>query len=94
MLTRVGARGSYKANANPQIGIGGSREGYAPATPPGMRVRTGRFEKLRSRQARHAQSVEVADSKHSLEKTVTIAPPATAIGRHLFRRCQEFCVLR
>ncbi|MBB5610519.1 MULTISPECIES: TonB-dependent receptor [unclassified Janthinobacterium] len=27
-----------------RIGIGGSREGRSPATPPGMRVRTGRFE--------------------------------------------------
>ena len=31
-----------------QIGIGGSLSDCAPATPPGMRVRTGRFEKLRS----------------------------------------------
>jgi len=30
------------------IGIGGSHYSCAPATPPGMRVRTGRFEKLRS----------------------------------------------
>ena len=31
-----------------EIGIGGSHISCAPATPPGMRVRTGRFEKLRS----------------------------------------------
>jgi hypothetical protein len=30
------------------IGIGGSLSDCTPATPPGMRVRTGRFEKLRS----------------------------------------------
>jgi len=30
-----------------QIGIGGSLLDYTPATPPGMRVRTRRFEKLR-----------------------------------------------
>ena len=30
-----------------KIGIGGSLSDCAPATPPGMRVRTGRFEKLR-----------------------------------------------
>jgi hypothetical protein len=30
------------------IGIGGRQSDCAPATPPGMRVRTGRFEKLRS----------------------------------------------
>ena len=29
------------------IGIGGSLLDYTPATPPGMRVRTRRFEKLR-----------------------------------------------
>ncbi|RRN44485.1 hypothetical protein EHV23_14450 [Lautropia dentalis] len=28
-----------------QIGIGGSPLGCTPATPPGMRVRTGRFER-------------------------------------------------
>ncbi len=38
--------------------------GRSPATPPGMRVRTGRFEQLRSRQARHVQSVEIAESQH------------------------------
>jgi len=31
-----------------RIGIGGDLLGRSPATPPGMRVRTGRFEKLRS----------------------------------------------
>jgi hypothetical protein len=30
------------------IGIGGDLVDRSPATPPGMRVRTGRFEKLRS----------------------------------------------
>ena len=30
------------------IGIGGSLADCAPATPPGMRGRTGRFEELRS----------------------------------------------
>ncbi len=29
-------------------GIGDAPQGVAPPTPPGMRVRTGRFEKLRS----------------------------------------------
>ncbi|TBN36491.1 hypothetical protein EYC95_24230, partial [Pseudomonas sp. BGI-2] len=32
--------------------------GRAPATPPGMRVRTGRFEKLRSAESRQTQPVE------------------------------------
>ncbi len=31
-----------------QIGIGGPIIAAAPPTPPGMRVRTGRFEDLRS----------------------------------------------
>jgi hypothetical protein len=31
-----------------EIGIGGDLVGRTPATPPGMRIRTGRFEKLRS----------------------------------------------
>jgi len=33
------------------IGIGGGRYDRASATPPGMRVRTGRFEELRSGEA-------------------------------------------
>jgi len=36
------------ASDTPEIGIGGDLVGRTPATPPGMRVRTGRFEKLRS----------------------------------------------
>jgi hypothetical protein len=36
-----------QTSQQPAIGIGGSHYGCAPATPPGMRVRTGRFEKLR-----------------------------------------------
>ena len=31
----------------------------APATPPGMRVRTGRFEKLRLRESRYSESIKV-----------------------------------
>jgi hypothetical protein len=34
--------------ADIKIGIGGGRNDRSPATPPGMRVRTGRFEELRS----------------------------------------------
>ena len=37
-----------KFGLNPTIGIGGGYYNRAPATPPGMRVRTGRFKKLRS----------------------------------------------
>ncbi len=38
----------YGEAFNAEIGIGASMIGGAPATPPGMRVRTGRFESLRS----------------------------------------------
>lgn len=43
-------------NRGCQIGIG---EGFplSPATPPGMRFRTGRFERLRSTEMRDAQFV-------------------------------------
>ncbi|ASJ63561.1 type II toxin-antitoxin system PemK/MazF family toxin [Sinorhizobium meliloti] len=42
--------------ANP-IGIGGGRCDRAPATPPGMRVRTGRFEELRSGEAGDTEGI-------------------------------------
>jgi len=45
-----------------QIGIGGSFR-RAPPTPPGMRVRTGRFEKLRLRERGESESIEVGDVK-------------------------------
>ncbi len=38
------------------IGIGGGVS-RAPATPPGMRVRTGRFEKLRPCESWEAQAI-------------------------------------
>ena len=41
-----------------RIGLGGS-SCCAPPTPPGMRVRTGRFEKLRLRDSWKAHFVEV-----------------------------------
>ncbi|KAB0631042.1 hypothetical protein F7R21_32855 [Burkholderia latens] len=38
-----------RSQHRPIIGIGAVREsGRSPPTPPGMRVRTGRFEQLRS----------------------------------------------
>jgi len=48
--------------------------GGTPATPPGVRVRTGRFESLRSGEPGYTQSVEVANSQHGLEQAVTVAP--------------------
>ena len=37
----------------------GQPDGCTPATPPGMRVRTGRFEKLRSCESGNTYAVEV-----------------------------------
>ncbi len=37
----------------------GQPDGCTPATPPGMRVRTGRFEKLRSCESENTYAVEV-----------------------------------
>src|SRR5690606_21950836 len=54
-----------------------------PATPPGMRVRTGRFEELRSRgEPGDPQLVEVADGKGHVDEHPGVSPPAPAIGRH------------
>ncbi len=57
--------------------------GSAPATPPGVRVRTGKFGSLRSKQARHHRLVEVRNAKHGPEKPVAVEPPATAVQCHL-----------
>ena len=72
----------------------------APATPPGMRVRTGRFESLRSGQSWHSQLVKVRNGQHALDRAVTVAPPPMAVPRHLFGhifrcpQCLEFPVDR
>ena len=46
-----------------KIGIGGC----PPPTPPGMRGRTGRFEKLRLKEPGHTQAVEIRDCEHLVE---------------------------
>ncbi|ASP89396.1 hypothetical protein CDO26_34535 (plasmid) [Sinorhizobium meliloti] len=48
-------RGSHRLRF--EIGIGGGRYDRAPATPPGMRVRTGRFEELRSGEAGDTEGI-------------------------------------
>ena len=58
--------------------------GGAPATPPGMRVRTGRFERLRSGQSGRSQLVEVRNGEPRFQEPVTVAPPAAVVDRHLF----------
>ena len=45
------------------IGIGATVAGRAPTTPPGMRVRTGRFEKLRSRDFWDSQAIPCSPQK-------------------------------
>ncbi|AEG08138.1 mRNA-degrading endonuclease toxin of MazEF toxin-antitoxin module [Sinorhizobium meliloti] len=50
----MGAAGQKHEN---RIGIGGGRCDRAPATPPGMRVRTGRFEELRSGEAGDTEGI-------------------------------------
>ena len=53
-----------------------------------MRVRTGRFEKLRSREAGHAKPVEVAMVSTVLSSMSAVAPPAAAVRRHLSARTE------
>ena len=43
----------------------GLHVGSAPATPPGIQVRTGRFVRLRSWESRHTQPVKVRDGQHN-----------------------------
>ena len=53
----------------------GRRIGRAPPTPPGMRVRTGRFEKLRSRELGHAQAVEERNVQQAVHAQSAGVPP-------------------
>ena len=56
----------------------------APATPPGMRVRTGRFEELRSRESGNAQLVgppEGQDRGEKLAATRTSGGVAATVAR-------------
>ena len=70
--------------------------GRSPATPPGMRVRTGRFEQLRSRQARHVQSVEIAESQHCRIDDDKCHETVRKLkrGKALFRNTNNFASLR
>jgi len=63
---------------DPGIGIGGSLSDCTPATPPGMRVRTGRFEKLRSRETGHAEVIEIGNRQHLLRSCVLSVLSRTA----------------
>ena len=62
---RPGSKGTAPPGAAQLIGIGAACW-LRPATPPGMRVRTGRFVSLRSGQVRHSQLIIVRNGKHRL----------------------------
>ena len=58
-----------RRRCEPQIGIGAEVLPRSPATPPSMRVRTGRFEELRLRgQPGDAQLVEVTDGEGNVDE--------------------------
>src|ERR1019366_7467068 len=59
------------------------RSSRTPATPPGMRVRTGRFGKLRLRgQSGDPQLVEVAIGKCHMKDSTRVHPPAATVHGH------------
>ena len=45
-----------------------------------MRVRTGRFEKLRSGEFRDPQAVEVGDREHTVQRQCAVMPPASCLA--------------
>ena len=54
-----------------------------PATPPGMRVRTRRFEKLRSCESGYSNAIEVSHGQHAVQVGATAMPPPSTCGSHL-----------
>ena len=71
------------------IGIGATVAGRAPPTAPGMRVRTGRFEKWRSREFWNSQVVEQGNGQDAVQAQVAVVPPSARLVRHLGG--QRFC---
>jgi len=53
-----------------------------------MRLRTGRFEILRSGQAWHPWPINVRNGQHRFEQSVTVTSPPMAVVRHL--QCYTF----
>ncbi|WP_212566995.1 hypothetical protein, partial [Pseudomonas syringae] len=49
----------------------GQPSGCTPATPPGMRVRTGRFERLRSVESRQTQPIKPRYRQHTMDQPGT-----------------------
>src|SRR6476619_7475948 len=45
-----------------------------------MRVRTGRFEKLKSGESRDSKAVEVPDGQHPVQAHAAVAPPASRVA--------------
>src|SRR5579872_2775884 len=63
------------------IGIGARRSSASPATPPGMRIRTGRFGGLRlACQGRNSQLFEEIVWQRLVERHRGVVPPAPAVG--------------
>lgn len=52
-----------------------------------MRVRTGRFKKLRSGESGQAQAIEPRDRQHTVQQLATVAPPAMTVSRHTVCHC-------
>jgi len=48
-----------------------------------MRVRTGRFEKLRSAQAGRSRAIELGDGHDAVQRDGAVVPPATRVRGHL-----------
>jgi len=61
------ARASVWDGLQGAIGIGAIPLEGTPPTPPGVRVRTGRFEKLRLGESWDPQAVEVSNSQHAIQ---------------------------
>lgn len=51
-----------------------------------MRVRTRRFEKLRSCESRHTKFVEVFDGKDAIQASLTMSPPVPGTTGNLDRQ--------
>jgi hypothetical protein len=54
-----------------------------PATPPGMRVRTRRFEKLRSFEPGESNAVEIIYRQHAMQVRAAAVPPTPARSSNL-----------
>ncbi len=87
-----------RTDCRPIIGIGGDPSGSLPRTPPGMRVRIGWFDKLRSGETGYSQLVRPFQGQDGVEEHAAVSPPVPAIGCHPSRyvgvctQCHQFPV--